>query len=116
MRQMKAYCAGNGQLHQISMSEMSNTLDCMHDQQMIVNKIETRGGGNDLEQEKKYVLRRLTPMECLRLQGLPDWWCDGANGSDSAIYKMCGNGLAIPCAYDVLRRIAVEMEKGGEKI
>lgn len=44
MRQMKAYCAGNGQLHQMSMSEMSNTLDCMHDQQMIVNEIETRGG------------------------------------------------------------------------
>lgn len=58
--------------------------------------------------DRKYVLRRLTPLECLRLQGLPDWWCDGANGSDSAIYKMAGNGLAIPCAYDVLRRIAKE--------
>lgn len=59
---------------------------------------------------RKYVLRRLTPLECLRLQGLPDWWCEGANGSDSAIYKMCGNGLAIPCAYDVMRRIAGELE------
>jgi len=61
--------------------------------------------------DRKYVLRRLTPLECLRLQGLPDWWCDGANGSDSAIYKMAGNGLAIPCAYDVLERIAKEMRK-----
>lgn len=60
---------------------------------------------------RKYVLRRLTPLECLRLMGLPDWWCDGANGSDSAIYKMCGNGLAIPCAYDVMRRIAGELRK-----
>lgn len=60
---------------------------------------------------RKYVLRRLTPLECLRLQGLPDWWCDGANGSDSAIYKMAGNGLAIPCAYDVLKRIAKELQK-----
>ena len=60
--------------------------------------------------ERKYVLRRLTPLECLRLQGLPDWWCDGANGSDSAIYKMCGNGLAIPCAYDVMQRIAKEVD------
>lgn len=59
--------------------------------------------------QKKYVLRRLTPTECLRLQGLPDWWCDGANGSDSAIYKMAGNGIALPCAYDVLGRIAEEM-------
>lgn len=61
--------------------------------------------------EKKYVLRRLTPMECLRLQGLPDWWVDGANGSDSAIYKMAGNGLAIPCACDVLGRIAEEIRR-----
>ena len=60
---------------------------------------------------RKYVLRRLTPLECLRLQGLPDWWCDGANGSDSAIYKMCGNGLAIPCAYDVMRRVAKALEE-----
>ena len=111
---MKAYCAGNGQLHQMSMDEVTNTLDCMHDQQMIVNEISTRGGGNHLEQKRKYVLRRLTPLECLRLQGLPDWWCDGANGSDSAIYKMCGNGLAIPCAYDVMRRVAGEIQKGGD--
>ena len=60
---------------------------------------------------RKYVLRRLTPMECLRLQGLPDWWVDGADGSDSAIYKMAGNGLAIPCAADVLGRIAEELRK-----
>lgn len=62
---------------------------------------------------KKYVLRRLTPTECLRLQGLPDWWVDGVNGSDSAIYKMAGNGLAIPCACDVIGRIAEEMRNDG---
>ena len=67
---------------------------------------------NGLESSgRKYVLRRLTPLECLRLQGLPDWWVDGCNGSDSAIYKLCGNGLAIPCAYDVMRRIAGAYEK-----
>ena len=63
------------------------------------------------DEPRKYVLRRLTPTECLRLQGLPDWWVDGVNGSDSAIYKMAGNGLAIPCACDVLGRIAEEMRK-----
>lgn len=57
-------------------------------------------------QKRKYIVRRLTPLETLRLQGLPDWWVDGANGSDSAIYKMAGNGIAIPCAEDVLGRIA----------
>jgi DNA (cytosine-5)-methyltransferase 1 len=60
------------------------------------------------EKEKKYVLRRLTPVECCRLQGFPDWWEDGAEGSDSARYKMWGNGIALPCAVDVLFRISKE--------
>ena len=60
---------------------------------------------------RKYVLRRLTPTECARLQGFPDWWVDGADGSDSAIYKMWGNGIALPCAADVLGRIAKELMK-----
>lgn len=62
---------------------------------------------------KKYVLRRLTPVECARLQGFPDWWCDGANGSDSAQYKLWGNGLALPCACDCLGRIAEELRNHG---
>ena len=61
--------------------------------------------------ERKYVLRRLTPMECCRLQGFPDWWTDGVEGSDSNQYKMWGNGIALPCAADVLGRIAKELEK-----
>ena len=93
-----AVCAGNGQLNQISMQPKSNTLDCMHDQQMVL-----------IEQERRYIVRRLTPLECCRLQGFPDWWEDGAEGSDSARYKMWGNGIALPCAADVLRRIAKEM-------
>lgn len=60
-------------------------------------------------EQKRYILRRLTPTECARLQGFPDWWCDGANGSDSAQYKLWGNGIALPCAYDVLGRIAEEI-------
>lgn len=57
---------------------------------------------------RRYIVRRLTPLECCRLQGFPDWWEDGANGSDSARYKMWGNGIALPCAADVMRRIAEE--------
>lgn len=62
---------------------------------------------------RKYIVRRLTPTECARLQGFPDWWAEGLGGSDSAIYKAYGNGLALPCAYDVMNRIArfVEHEK-----
>ena len=67
-----------------------------------------------IENEKpnrKYIVRRLTPTECARLQGFPDWWTDGADGSDSAKYKLWGNGIALPCAYDVLNRIAKEVKR-----
>ena len=106
--QMEWKCCGNGQLHQMSMMPMTNTLDCMHDQQFIVG-----GGTTDMEEtnRRKYVLRRLTPLECARLQGFPDWWEDGVEGSDSARYKMWGNGIALPCAADVIGRIAKEMRK-----
>lgn len=55
---------------------------------------------------RRYIVRRLTPLECCRLQGFPDWWEDGAEGSDSARYKMWGNGIALPCAAFVLGGIA----------
>ena len=102
-------CVGNGQLHQRSMLTVMNTLDCMHDQQIILRG----GGGTPLDDnQRKYVLRRLTPTECARLQGFPDWWTDGADGSDSAMYKMWGNGIALPCAADVLGRIEKAIRKG----
>ena len=62
---------------------------------------------------RKYIVRRLTPLECCRLQGFPDWWEDGVEGSDSARYKMWGNGIALPCAVDVLGRIAKEYKLRG---
>ena len=63
----------------------------------------------------KYIVRRLTPTECARLQGFPDWWDADVEGSDSARYKMWGNGIALPCAEFVLRRIAefVRIERMG---
>jgi len=95
-----ALCVGNGQLNQMSMAEQANTLDCMHDQQAVI----TNG-----KPPRKYIVRRLTPLECCRLQGFPDWWEDDVEGSDTARYKMWGNGIALPCAADVLRRIAKEV-------
>ncbi|MBR6887019.1 MAG: DNA cytosine methyltransferase [Selenomonadaceae bacterium] len=49
------------------------------------------------------VIRRLTPTECERLQGLPDGWT--ACGSDTARYKAIGNGMAQPIADWILKRI-----------
>lgn len=100
------------------------------------------------EMENEYIVRRLTPTECCRLQGFPDGWgeidpkddftdeeyafwldvrstFDGINGrkqkdytkeqmltwynklhTDSAEYKMWGNGISLPTAYFVLSRMA----------
>lgn len=57
----------------------------------------------------RYIVRRLTPLECCRLQGFPDWWEDGVDGSDSARYKMWGNGMALPCVLYVMEGIVDEM-------
>lgn len=62
-----------------------------------------------LEKLRRYIVRRLTPLECCRLQGFPDWWEDGVSGSDSARYKMWGNGMALPCVLYVMEGIANEM-------
>lgn len=43
------------------------------------------------------LIRRLTPLECERLQGFPDGWTDIEGASDSARYKALGNSVAIPC-------------------
>ena len=99
------------------------------------------------ETEEDYIVRRLTPTECARLQGFPDWWCDDLGTeeptaeeikfwrdvfethskafgkktkpktdsqikkwltsphSDSAEYKMWGNGVALPNVVFVLSGI-----------
>ena len=52
------------------------------------------------------LIRRLTPLECERLQGYPDGWTDIPGASDSARYKALGNSVAIPCVEFVLKGIA----------
>ena len=52
--------------------------------------------------ERRYVVRRLTPTECERLQGFPDGWTDvpykgKEHPSDGARYKALGNSMAVPC-------------------
>lgn len=102
---------------------------------------------NDVGEMPEYIVRRLTPTECARLQGFPDWWCSdlgtaepteeeikwwtevfethrhitGTSSkpktekqiikwlkdphSDSAEYKMWGNGVALPNVVFVLSAI-----------
>lgn len=61
---------------------------------------------------QQYAVRRLTPTECERLQGLPDDYTliDDKTCSDSARYKALGNGMAMPCADFVIRRIVEEVK------
>ncbi|WP_418506324.1 DNA cytosine methyltransferase [Dysosmobacter sp.] len=53
------------------------------------------------------LVRRLTPLECERLQGYPDGWTDIPGASDSARYKALGNSVAIPCVEYLMQRVAM---------
>ena len=108
------------------------------------------------ETEPEYIVRRLTPTECARLQGFPGWWCDALGTdepteneiefwtevfeihrrvmgtsskpksrnqiikwlkdphSDSAEYKMWGNGVALPNVCFVLSGIVYYAQLSGE--
>lgn len=129
----------HGQSNAEIMQNLCPTLNCNHEQ-----PIAAYGG----KPPRKYIIRRLTPLECCRLQGFPDGWgtpdykenmTDGelafwqkvrdthatVNGkptktytaaamvkwynslhTDSAEYKMWGNGIALPNAAYVLAGIA----------
>ncbi|MBQ8698335.1 MAG: DNA (cytosine-5-)-methyltransferase [Schwartzia sp.] len=96
------FCVGNGQLDQARLQEKSGTLNCMHDQQCVMIKS---------------WVRRYTPRECERLQGLPDDFTliPDKTCSDAARYKALGNGMAQPCADFIIKRIAevMRMEAAG---
>jgi DNA (cytosine-5)-methyltransferase 1 len=54
-------------------------------------------------------LRRLTPLECERLQGFPDnftkWYEDGAEVKDAERYERCGRTVTIPVIYEIAKRL-----------
>lgn len=70
------------------------------------------GGGQAMSDSSG--VRRLTPMECERLQGFPDDWTkyrvDPKKGlveqADSSRYKQMGNAVAVPCVEWIVNRIA----------
>lgn len=126
-------CMATGQANAEIGEDLCPTLSCNHEAPIIT--------------EPYYIVRRLTPTECARLQGFPDAWCADlgtaepadaeiafwedvfethrkaatvakkpktekqirkwlANPySDSAEYRLWGNGIALPCAYFVLSGI-----------
>jgi DNA (cytosine-5)-methyltransferase 1 len=59
---------------------------------------------------QNWQVRRLTPVECARLQGFPDDWLDiefrGKPAADGPKYRALGNSWAVPCGAWILARIA----------
>ena len=60
-----------------------------------------------VESDRQYaqLIRRLTPLECERLQGFPDDWTNIPGASDSARYRALGNSVAIPCVEFIMRSL-----------
>lgn len=134
--QVTSYGIGNGQAHAYASKEKSGTLDTMHDAQAVaieysgcLNPWDTQArrvygedgtfpalpsresaGGNQQAllagQRTRWIVRRLTPTECERLQGYPDGWTDIGEWTDtkgkkhkpadSPRYKALGNSIALP--------------------
>lgn len=81
-----------------------------------------RPSNNHHKREMDLHVRRLTPLECERLQGFPDGWTDigewtdskgkaHKESSDSARYKALGNSIAVPFWFWMLRRISAQYER-----
>ena len=66
------------------------------------------GGGNVpmIQKEDGSVVRRLTPVECERLQGFPDDWTSGQ--ADSNRYKQMGNAVAVPVVEWIISRMVAD--------
>ena len=60
-----------------------------------------------VEPDRQYaqLIRRLTPLECERLQGVPDGWTNIPGASDSARYRALGNSVAIPCVEFIMKSL-----------
>lgn len=128
------YGIGNGQAHDgaAMTEEVSQTLNTMHDVQAVMcedvaHTLRAKANCAYREDAETYpvqnmVVRRLTPLECERLQGFPDGWTDigdytDSTGkkrktSDSARYKALGNSIALPFWDWMLRRMARYLPEG----
>lgn len=62
-----------------------------------------RTGGSGMAVSTSQVVRRLTPVECERLQGFPDDWTEGQ--ADSNRYKQMGNAVAVPVVEWIISRM-----------
>jgi DNA (cytosine-5)-methyltransferase 1 len=82
-----------------------NRVDDLRVQGPVINTLQARmgTGGNNMPMVVKDRVRRLTPLECERLQGFPDGWTDSQ--SDSQRYKQMGNAVAVPVVQWIINRL-----------
>lgn len=133
------YGIGNGQANEASImaEEVSQTLNTMHDAQAVMcddvrHALRAKANCAYREDAETYpvqnmVVRRLTPLECERLQGFPDGWTDIGDwvktdkrrreikvkgSADSPRYKALGNSIALPFWDWMLRRMARYLPEG----
>lgn len=152
--QVTSYGIGNGQAHAYASKEKSGTLDTMHDAKAVaieysgcLNPWDTQArrvygedgtfpalpsresaGGNQQAvlagQRTRWIVRRLTPTECERLQGYPDGWTDIGEWTDtkgkkhkpadSPRYKALGNSIALPQWFWIAQKMKSYMGDGAK--
>ena len=152
--QVTSYGIGNGQANAYASKEKSGTLDTMHDAQAVAIEYsgclnpwdtqarrvygedgafpalpprETAGGNQQAVlagQRTRWIVRRLTPTECERLQGYPDGWTDIGEWTDtkgkkhkpadSPRYKALGNSIALPQWFWIAQKMKSYMGDGAK--
>lgn len=87
--------------------EMQHASEAYRESGNVVPTLQARmgTGGNNVPMVG---VRRLTPLECERLQGFPDGWTEGQ--SDAQRYKQLGNAVAVPVIEWIGKRI-MELSK-----
>lgn len=142
LRPVQPTLCGTGQPHVVTMAtgqanaevlaDIAPTLNCNHEQPLLVHPqiagtlcasgaglSRPAGMGSETDfcitRYADLIVRRLTPLECERLQGFGDFWTeyghDGRAVSDTSRYQMLGNSIAVPCVAYIMQGIYHALER-----
>lgn len=141
LRPVQPTLCGIGQPHVVTMAtgqanaevlaDIAPTLNCNHEQPLLVHPqiagtlcasgaglSRPAGMGSETDfcitRYADLIVRRLTPLECERLQGFPDFWTEQGGGraiSDTSRYQMLGNSIAVPCVAYIMQGIYHALER-----
>lgn len=120
-----------GQANAEVLADIAPTLNCNHEQPLLVHPqiagtlcasgaglSRPAGMGSEIDfcitRYADLIVRRLTPLECERLQGFPDFWTEQGGGraiSDTSRYQMLGNSIAVPCVAYIMQGIYHALER-----